>query len=558
MSYDNRDGEHDVEIIFGTAEPAQPPRPVGDTASTLKGFATGRGYGYACLPSGDLRSVQGHTVLTPSPAGHDGFQRLGAESALILRVPAGTQASLPLAFGFHEADIVTTGLPCRYYYLRHFPTLEDVLAFGLTHKSDYVALALARDEELAMSKLSDDQKWLLAQATHSYFGSTQLLDHAGNPLWAVNEGEYRMLNTFDLTVDHLFFELKWHPWAVRNTLDLFATRYAYHDQVHSVDGRSGPGGVSFTHDMGVMNQFSPSGLSSYECTGLAGCFSHMTMEQLVNWVLCAITYARQTGDRAWLSAHRDLLHSCATSLSNRDDPDPAHRNGLLKWDSDRCGSGSEITTYDSLDASLGQARLNLYLSVKTLAAWILLEEAFHDFGDKAAATQAHDSADLLAGTIVARFDEETGFFPAVFENGNQSRILPACEGLVFPLYLGLNNATNRHGRFAALLNRLERHLSQALEPGVCLDRVSGGWKLSSTSRNTWMSKIAIAQHVVRQLFPAALSPAALAADRVHRRWQENAASAAFAMCDQINSETGAALGSRYYPRVVTAVLWLRE
>lgn len=38
-----------------------------------------------------------------------------------------------------------------------------------------------------------------------------------------------MMNTFDLTVDHLFFELAWHPWTVRNTLDLFADSVAAFD-----------------------------------------------------------------------------------------------------------------------------------------------------------------------------------------------------------------------------------------------------------------------------------------------------------------------------------------
>jgi hypothetical protein len=58
----------------------------------------------------------------------------------------------------------------------------------------------------------------------------------------VYEGEYRMMNTFDLTVDHLFLELAWHPWTVRNTLDLFADRYAYTDSLHTGGGSSAPGG----------------------------------------------------------------------------------------------------------------------------------------------------------------------------------------------------------------------------------------------------------------------------------------------------------------------------
>ena len=37
-----------------------------------------------------------------------------------------------------------------------------------------------------------------------------------------------------------------------------------------------PGGLSFTHDQGVGNAFSPAGRSAYEQSGLTGLFSHMT------------------------------------------------------------------------------------------------------------------------------------------------------------------------------------------------------------------------------------------------------------------------------------------
>jgi len=352
--------------------------------------------------------------------------------------------------------------------------------------------------------------------------------------------------------------LRWHPWAVRNALDLFASRYSYRDTVHSADGRHAEGGISFTHDMGVMNQFTPEGRSSYECWELHGCFSQMTCEQLVNWVCCALTYAADTNDSSWLRGKVQILLDCARSLRNRDDPDPAQRTGILKWDSDRCGTGSEITTYDSLDISLGQARNNLYLAVKTWAAWVLLEKAFQELELAADAQAAKGTADLAAASIVAHFEADTGMFPAVFEGGNRSRIIPAVEGLVFSIYLKHRDILDRKGRFSLLLNRLETHLKNVLVPGICLDATSGGWKLSSTSTNTWMSKIALCQHVARQLFPASLTPQALAADAVHADWESRPGCGANAMCDQIESTTGRAVGSKYYPRIVSAILWMNE
>ncbi|HEY8965720.1 MAG TPA: glycoside hydrolase family 52 protein [Candidatus Methylacidiphilales bacterium] len=558
LAYDNREGDGEVELLFGLSNPDQPWRPLRDEAPGLNGFAVGGRFGFAVGAGEDAEARQCFDLLDPGIADGDGLHRIANQCGLLFRVPAGERREAVVALGFFEGGIVTGGIPARYWYARHFASLEEVLAHGLARRADSLRAAAARDAELRAAPLSPEQRFLLAQATHSYYGSSQLLEHDGKPLWNVNEGEYRMMNTFDLTADHLFFELRWHPWAVRNVLDLFAARYSYRDTLHSPDGRRGEGGVSFTHDMGVMNRFAPPGRSSYECTGLTGCFSHMTCEQLVNWVCCALAYAARTGDREWLRAKEALLLDCAESLRRRDDPDPSRRDGILKWDSDRCGDGSEITTYDSLDASLGQARNNLYLAVKTWAAWVLLEKAFGTLESPGAAAAAGETARLLAASICARFEADTGMFPAVFEGGNRSRILPAVEGLVFPLHLGYADVLDRDGPYGGLLSRLESHLRHSLRPGVCLDAASGGWKLSSTSTNTWMSKIALCQHVARRLFPAALTPEALAADRVHAAWESRPGCGAFAMCDQIESDTGRAVGSRYYPRIVTAILWLDE
>lgn len=563
IGFDNRQGTHAVELLFGIGNSPTPFRPLEDATRNLVGFALGQGLGWAARPADVTARVQALSLFDPAPAKDGrGLHLLGVEAGLVFRVPAGESKSFPIALGFYQPGIITTGLPARYYYTRLFENLEAVLLHGLENHAAYRTQADERDRELASAThLNDDQRWLIAQATHSYLGSTQLLwdEAAGRPLWVVNEGEYRMINTFDLTVDHLFFELRWHPWAVRNTLDLFATRYAYTDELKLPDGQRGQGGVSFTHDMGVADQFTPPGTSSYECTGLTGCFSQMTAEQLLNWICCACTYAAKTGDHAWLREHQSLLVACAESLRNRDDPEPTRRTGLIKWDGSRCGpEGAEITTYDSLDVSLGQARNNLYIAVKAFAAWTLLEKTFASpaISLESEARAARTAADLSADAISKHFDPEAGMFPAVFEGGNRSRILPAVEGLVFPLRLGF--VEELRTRYPALFANLQAHMTRALSSGVCLDEHTGAWKISSTSHNTWFSKIALAQHVVRQVFPSALNPQASAADQVHARMQQSPPLGRHAMVDQVHSRSGEALGSRYYPRIVTACLWLEE
>ena len=114
-----------------------------------------------------------------------------------------------------------------------------------------------------------------------------------------------MMNTLDLAVDHVFWELEHNPWLVRNLLDEFVRRYSFYtDEVKvyksdfapstetvQVDPsqtppppdeaqlnrpyETKPGGVSFCHDMGAHNNFSPQGRSSYELANLTGCFSYI-------------------------------------------------------------------------------------------------------------------------------------------------------------------------------------------------------------------------------------------------------------------------------------------
>lgn len=478
---------------------------------------------------------------------------LGGVAALMAVVPAGRKQTIQFAVCFYRDGIVTSGMPASYFYTRLFRSIEDVATYALAQWADQKVLALKSDAQVSRSKLTEPQKFQLSHAVRSYYGATEfLVTGKGEAFWTVNEGEYRMLNTFDLTVDHLFFEMDRNSWVVRNQLDWFVKRYSYRDKVRLPgDKTEYPGGISFVHDMGIGNCISRPGYSSYEKFGLDGCFSHMTHEQLVNWVCCAVTYVKKTGDTKWLKANRRIFRDCLTSLVNRDHPDPGQRDGVMSADSSRCMGGAEITTYDSLDVSLGQARNNLYLAVKTWAAYIGLREIFAKLDDLRAADLASKQATLCAATIANNMRED-GFIPAVMGEGNESRIIPAIEGLVFPLTWGLQGILNKDSEFAALKDALARHLGTVLVKGTC-KFPDGGWKLSSTNDNSWLSKIYLCQHVGREIFGH--GPDA-SADEAHSGWLLDPDNAYFAWSDQMVA--GKARGSKYYPRGVTAWLWLME
>ncbi|MDF2963593.1 MAG: beta-xylosidase [Paenibacillus sp.] len=481
---------------------------------------------------------------------------LGGVGALIMDVAPGECKTYRFAICFYRGGIVTSGMETSYYYTRFYRNIDEVASYALDSFDSLKEACVQADLLTDRSGLSEDQKFMLAHSIRSYYGSTQFLQKDGLPLWIVNEGEYRMMNTFDLTVDQLFYEMKMNPWTVRNELDLFVDRYTYEDQVF-FPGQPDvlyPGGISFTHDMGVANIFSRPGYSSYEMHGISDCFSHMTHEQLVNWVLCCAVYTEGTDDQAWLKSKLDLLSSCFESMLNRDHPDPAQRNGLMGLDSSRTMGGAEITTYDSLDVSLGQARNNIYIAGKCWAAYAALERIFQNNGMPEQAAEARQQAQRTAATVVS-FVTEEGYIPAVVGEGNESRIIPAIEGLVFPYFTGRQDVLDPQGEYGEYIQVLKKHLQTVLVPEVCLFG-DGGWKLSSTSNNSWLSKIYLCQFVARRILGLAWEDSGHRADAAHVSWLLHPEESYWCWSDQMIS--GVAKGSKYYPRGVTSILWLEE
>lgn len=543
LTIDNREGTTSRKVFFGYqgSDRAAGMRVIKEAG--LTGIAQ---HTFTAIATDDANvhagiAFQPEKILEPDTAENLEFL-VGRLGMLVGTVPAGQVHTFRFAVAFFREGAATTGIKTRYLYRRFFDDIEGVLRATLSGFEASKQEAEAFDASLA-SRLSPDRAWMAAHAIRSYFGSTQLLEREdGQPLWVVNEGEYRMMNTFDLTIDQAFFELVLNPWTVRNVLDLYVERYAYEDgarfpgsdEVH-------PAGIAFTHDMGVGNAFSRPGYSGYEQARLKGCFSYMSVEELMNWVLTAGLYDAHARDMAWSISQRETFLAALRSLANRDNPDAAARNGVVGLDADRCQGGAEITTYDSLDASLGQARNNLYLAVKGWASYLLLEDVLRRLDEGDAAAEARDQAGKAAQTIIAAADAD-GLLPAVIGEGVEARIIPAIEALVYPFVLGL-------AIDPALQETLSKHLSAVLKPGVCKFE-DGGWKLSSTSRNSWLSKIYLCQFVAEKVL--GLAPDA-EADAAHVGWLLDEENAYFAWSDQMLQ--GKAVGSRYYPRGVTSILW---
>jgi xylan 1,4-beta-xylosidase len=549
ISFDNTLGSEEVLLVFGMEGVG---RLLSETTNNeLLGGARDRRFGFACKSDDSIEELIGWAVPDYIAKGESVSNKLGTEVALTMKVPAGAKKSFVIALAAYREGYITSGVDAGFGYAKYFKNIEEVLEFALENQELFFSEAKKRDRELLDSGLSESRRFNISQATHSYYANTELLVNDKNEyIWVVNEGEYQMMNTFDLTIDQMFFELKFHPWTVKNNLDLYLNRYSYVDSIKDIYGNTYEGGISFTHDMGVGDMFSKEKYSSYERENISGCFSYMTSEQLLNWVLCGSCYGINN-DNKWLVDNKEVFVKCLESLIAR----ATNEEGIIDTDSLRCKDGSEITTYDSLDISLGQSRNNLYLGVKTWAAYVCLQNVFKRLNMKAQAEKSCELSLKIAQAISGKYDEEKGFIPAVFENGNNSAIIPAVEGLIYPFIINDLDAVDTNGRFRDFIKILTKHTDTVLRPGICIDSTSGGWKLSSTSNNTWLSKIFLCQVVIQKVLKMDYKNNWDKWDEIHAAWLTNSCSELCAV-DQVYSEDGRDRGSRLYPRLVTNILWL--
>ena len=440
----------------------------------------------------------------------------------------------------------------KLYLTKFFPLIESVVLAAI--RSSTAAIQRAKDYQAEVETwgLNDYRKFLYGHALASYMFNTRLfVTDEGDPLWNILEGEYNFINTFDLTVDQVFMELAMHPWTVRNELDLFATRYHYTDQLEKVTSGElpQPGGLTFNHDMGIAFEYkTPQQIASPNPI--------MSQEELQNWILCAGLYWKTTGDDAWLKGKRSVVEQCLRSMQLRDDVDPAKRDGVTTYTTFQSGGkGREITTYDSVDQSLNSPIDSIYIATRSFGCYLLLEALFRHLEDQDRASESQAAAALTAKTISSHFDRSTNSFPARFGGQFDARVIPAIEGLAYPYVMGLSDAVSPTGPYGELIKLMGLHMDSILKPGICIDETSGCWKMSSTTVNTWESKIYLGQFVTEVVLGIKDDRTQGKVDSVHYAIQV-LGNYTTAWTDQINSDIGDCHnGSRHYPRGVTAHLW---
>ncbi len=479
----------------------------------------------------------------------------GSIGGIALVVPAGQSRTIRFALCFFSGGPITKGRVTSFWYTQYYPTLASVISAATTDLAGRVASFAADNLLVDNARISNNQKFLLAQAIHSYYGNTAFMqDQSGAPWWVVLEGQYQYMNTFDLSVDQQFFEIGMNPWTTRNVLDNSARHYSYTTGTELGGGAVGAGGIAFTHDMGQWPTFSPDGTSAYEKPNVFGTFSYQTGEELTNWILIAGVYVAQTNDVTWFEQNTGNFQAVFTSLANRDNVAAANRDGIESYNATSVGTGEEITTYDSVGPGLTEAVGNSYLGGKAWAAYVILEGLLALSGRLDLAAQAAVSAARAANTLVAHVTPQ-GYIASNVYNGETIAIIPVIEGLVYPYFADRQDAVSPNGIYGTFIRALQTHLDVVLANNLCV-YANGGWKLDSQSDNTWLSKIFLNEFVGRQVLGLDIRASTNAADAQSVVWLTQTAGARLAFSDQVIDQVPSA--SEYYPRGVTSIVWLRE
>ena len=502
---------------------------------------------------GEVYTIRDNAIAQHVETGKRVVHNGGNEGGICFAVPPLTKRTLSVAFGFFHEGFATQGLKARYLFNQYFTSVEEVCGFILENAQKIRNDCVELDD--LYGKSTDSGKYqAYCQALRAYFANTQLTEADGRVYYNVCEGMYLWRNTMDLAADHLPFELKQNPWVVRNIMDLFIERYSYHDEVRFFEapGKVFTGGLSFTHDMGSFTSYSPKGFSGYEMTD-AEFYNHMTTEELLNGIYCMAAYAVSTKDMGWIRKRADIARELLDSMENRDHFDPAKRNGILKAESMRCGEGGkEITTYDSLDHSIQNAVGSIYVAVKTMCAGILLEEYFKLAGMEQCAERAAAMSERTQRSLEEFFDAKKECFKSNLYQETESMVIAAIEPFAVPLHLGLKDRLAGNGRLAGLF---QKHIRTCLKPGNCLEGAYGGLKLSSTSANTWPSKVILCIYVMEELFGLNLQQEYPSIMKELLNWLQVSA-AEKTISDQILCDRRTVKGGSYYPRHITSSLWV--
>lgn len=177
ITVDNTRGKSARKAFFGFQN-TDPYTSVRRLEDTTEGRICGVGQGRnTAIASNDPRVASAgfftmEAILQPKVPENLRFG-LGPVGALLMDTPAGEKATYRFALCFYRGGYVTTGMDTSYYYTRFFGNIEEVAAYALEQFDRKLAAARQAEELVNAPHLNEDQRFMLAHAIRSYYGSSE-------------------------------------------------------------------------------------------------------------------------------------------------------------------------------------------------------------------------------------------------------------------------------------------------------------------------------------------------------------------------------------------------
>ncbi len=473
----------------------------------------------------DNASLNGKVALAAinAPASgtfnEDGFGGLYYE----FNLTQGAKKEFTQVYATHHHDTVIedrrVNLPLRFYYTEYWKNIEEVLSYAKENLVENLSLTQKFEDSLMDSRLTAQEKWVLALTFHTDLANTFfLIDQNKLPRFYVSEGRFKHLSTVDVAheteVSAIFcpWRLKlqlsqWTHYIAREELTIAANavqnKPAYQQGMTAAEY-----GPYLYHDVGDLPFVNETANYNYG--------PHMAVEENTSFVLLLYYYWKISQDDAFVKSMLGTVDVLMQSTINRDTNGNGIADKAYGW-----------TTYDANEA-LKLSPDNTFLGAKQLSAYAVAAEMFRALAIKEQA-KAIDATKLgvvdgegagyksagvsvnneglrtkqalffekearLILTTLKKAQQKYGFIPVSldehFPKWNQRSVVIG-EGLFLPGLAGTKSA---------ILTELALVLKKDYAETYAQSITDYGIKLTTQEGTTWFSKTIVADVVAAQWY----------------------------------------------------------
>lgn len=317
-------------------------------------------------PAGRLKQLD--RIVAP------GSQREGNRFSIEVSAKEFGKRSLDIFWCSHNAPVLEVfGKKHPFLYASRFASLDAVTDWALANGAEIFANAEKVDAIVAANNLSPSINNLMAQTLHSWLMNTWWVDRDGKDWFSVWEGSCGFHSTVDVEFTQSPFYLAVWPELLGIELDYWPE---FSKSGTLTLGDRGQGTEFLSHDCGAMAQANGQD------------YPHeMEVEETTNYLIMLYAHWRRSGDfsiaRKWadtIGKYLRFLERCDTK--GKGVPDVGVAN-----------------TIDDGAPALQYGREQVYLAVKTLAAFQCGAAILEELGDAATANHFRNKADFIRGRV---------------------------------------------------------------------------------------------------------------------------------------------------------------